>query len=182
MKPTTEIWGKSLLKSDKLKSKARRFLQKPEKVAKTAILGAVLIFGTLLGHTVLADQNAEQHEAVKSAEIWLTLIDEGRYTAVWEAAAEYIKNSVRKKQWITSLTDSRKPLGKMISRELRSVQQKTGLPGAPCFQCFKQNTYFIIEYHTVFENNISATEIITPITPTKGDNRKWKFFDYDIRQ
>jgi len=183
MWPTTEVLGKLLLKSSELRSEARRFLQKPGFFGKTGLLGAVFMLGTLLGwcHTVRADQNAE-HEAVKSAEAWLILIDEGRYEEVWEAAAEYVKNSVRKKRWLTSLTDARKPLGKVISRKLRSVRQKTGLPGAPCFDCFNENIYFVIQYDTVFENNISATETVTPITLMTGGDGKWRFFDYDIRQ
>ena len=148
------------------------------------IIGKLFILSTLfvLGwfYTALAGQDADQR-AAKSAGIWLSMIDEGRYTAVWDAAAEYIKKSVRKKRWMTSLADSRTQLGKMISRDIISVQEKTGLPGAPCFECFNGDRYVIIAYHTVFENNISATETVTAIILLTEENEQWKFFDYDIR-
>ena len=75
------------------------------------------------------------------------------------------------------LADAREPLGKVISRKLRSKQYRSGLPGAPCFDCFKDNKYVVIQYDTVFENKMSATETITSMMEDDG---KWRIFDYYI--
>lgn len=123
------------------------------------------------------DRNSEQKDAVAASEQWLLLADAGKYRECWESAADYLKQTIRQKEWERSLADMRESSGKKVSRKLVTVQFGTGLPGAPCFTCFRDRRYFIISYETCFENNPSALEILTPVEDSDG---KWRIFGYRI--
>ncbi len=146
---------------------------------KTIAVGLkmILILSILAGVSVHAGQDEDQTAAVAASEHWLSLADAGRYRECWESAAEYMKQSIRQKEWERSLADMREPPGKAVSRKLKSVQYETGLPGAPCFTCFRDRRYFIISYETSFENNTSLTETLTLMADSDGE---WRVFDYRI--
>ncbi len=120
------------------------------------------------------------HEAIKAADVSFSLIDSGRYSELWDAADPHLKRTVRKKRWLTSLTDMRLPRGKAISRKLGSASFKTGLPGAPCFDCFKDLSYVIVIYDTGFEN--SPRRAIETLTLMRASHGEWRLFDYYISQ
>ena len=71
-----------------------------------------------------------------------------------------------------SLAAARKPLGKVISRELKIAVCKTSLPGAPDGQ------YVILEFETSFENKKSVIETITPLLDKDG---QWRVSGYYIK-
>jgi hypothetical protein len=116
-------------------------------------------------------QDAEE-EAVKASKEWLTLVDEGDYAASWDNAAELFKGVVTKEQWEKQLTAVRKPLGNLVSRELKSKQYTTSLPGAP------DGEYVVIRYETSFQNKKSATETVTPMREKDGS---WRVSGYYIK-
>ena len=66
-----------------------------------------------------------------TARAWLDLVDSEKYEENWEEASEYFKSAITKDKWEESLHAVRKPLCKMVSRELTSSQYTTSLPGAP---------------------------------------------------
>jgi len=138
-----------------------------------------ILFSVFVGISAQAGQDSEQTAAIAASEHWLSLADAGRYRECWESASEYMKQSIRQKEWERSLADMLEPLGKTVSRKLKTVQSETGLPGAPCFKCFRDRRYFIISYETSFENNTSVTETLTPMADSDG---KWRIFDYHIRK
>lgn len=110
--------------------------------------------------------------AIESARAWLELVDGGKYSESWEEAAEYFKTAVSKDNWQKSLQAIRKPLGKMVSRKLKSKGYTRSAPGAP------DGEYVIIQYETSFENKKSGIETITPMLETDG---KWRVSGYYIR-
>lgn len=105
----------------------------------------------------------------------LTIIDSGEYPKVWDKLSGYIRQTVRKKKWLTQMADARNPLGSVISRELISEQYHSGLPGAPCFECFRHIRYVILQYNTRFEKQSSVKETMTLIREESGE---WRLFDY----
>jgi hypothetical protein len=113
-----------------------------------------------------------EQKAVTAAKAWLALIDNGDYGKSWETADEYFQNAVAPLQWQQSLTAARKPLGKVVSRQLTSKQYTTSLPGAPDGQ------YVVIQFETSFENKRSAVETITPMVNTDG---QWRVAGYYIK-
>lgn len=120
-----------------------------------------------------AGKRAEaEAKALEAAEPWLALVDQGQYTQNWQTAAELLKDRVDRRDFVKSLGDMRKPLGKVKSRELQSKLYATSLPRAPDGQ------YVVIQYETAFEKKASAVETITLIQ--EGDN-KWTVSEYDIQ-
>ena len=120
---------------------------------------------------------AEKHDdaekkAVESAEAWLALVDQGKYGDAWDSAAEYLKNAVSKEDFAKSLAPARRPLGNVKSRELKSKQYATSLPGAPDGQ------YVVIQYKTAFENKKAGVETITPML---DKDKKWRVSGYFIK-
>ena len=103
----------------------------------------------------LANEMAEK-KAVESSNAWLKLIDDGQYSKSWETAAELFKNALAKERWNQSLNAVRKPLGKVIRRNVKSKKYMTSLPGAP------DGVYVVIQCETSFENKKAATETVTP--------------------
>ncbi len=110
--------------------------------------------------------------AVESAQSWLKLVDEGAYEQSWFESAEYFRRNVSQEQWKSALDGVRKPLGKMLSREVINSTYTTQVPGAPDGQ------YVIIQFKTSFENKQNAVETITPMMDSDG---RWRVSGYYIR-
>lgn len=118
------------------------------------------------------DNQQAINAAIETAESWLQLIDEGKYSESWAQAAEYFKKYVSEDQWKTSLEAARKPLGKMLSRKVMNSTYTTQAPGAPDGQ------YVIIQFNTSFENKASALETVTPMMDSDG---RWRVSGYYIK-
>ena len=76
-------------------------------------LGMAIVFSVCV---VLAEEPDKEEAALSSAETWLSLVDEGKYSDSWNEAAGYFKGAIKKERWQESLQAVRKPLGKVISR------------------------------------------------------------------
>jgi hypothetical protein len=118
-----------------------------------------------------ADQKAEE-AATARAEAWLALVDQGKYAESWDAAAALFKASLTKENWTQALTAARSPLGKLVSRTLKSRQYAASLPGAP------DGKYVVIQYDSVFENKKGAVETVTPMLDPDGT---WRVSGYFIK-
>lgn len=110
--------------------------------------------------------------AQKSAESWLALVDSGKYEESWQEAASIFKEAVSKEQWHGALVATREPLGKMLSRKMKSATYTKTLPGAP------DGEYVIIQYETSFEHKQSAVETLTPALDKDGT---WRVSGYYIK-
>jgi len=110
--------------------------------------------------------------AVEAAQRWLKLIDDGDYGKSWDEAAGIFKSAVTKEQWESSVKAVRIPLGKVISREVRSKVYTKRLPGAP------DGEYVVIEFNTSFENKKAAVETVTPTLDKDGI---WRVSGYYIK-
>jgi hypothetical protein len=115
-----------------------------------------------------AQQKPEQL-AQQSAESWLVLVDAGKYDESWQEASQYFRGAVTKDDWRKALQGSRDPLGKLLSRKLRSATYKTTLPGAP------DGEYVVIQYESSFEHKQTAVETVTPTLDKDG---KWRVSGY----
>ncbi len=65
----------------------------------------------------------------------------------------------------------REPLGKVITRTLKSAEHRTSLPGAP------DGDYVVIRFETAFENKQAAIETVTPMLEKDGS---WRVAGYYI--
>ena len=137
------------------------------KIAFLALLSLILSAGTVYP----ADIEKEK-AAVTSAENWLKMIDEEKYAESWKDSAELFRNAVTQEQWVQSLQGVRKPLGRLLSRTVKSKTYTTSLPGAP------DGEYVVIEFSTSFEKKKSAVETVTPVKDKDG---KWRVSGYYIK-
>lgn len=114
----------------------------------------------------------DQKPAVKAAESWLAGIDAGGYGQSWKDAAAYFRGAITEKDWETSLTAIRKPLGALRSRQAVQAKSLTSLQGAP------DGTYVVMEFATTFANKQKAFETVAFSREADG---VWRAAGYFIR-
>jgi hypothetical protein len=117
-------------------------------------------------------QDVAISKAEASAEVWLPLIDQGKYEESWDAASKVFKAAVAKDKWATQVKGARDPLGPLVSRKLNSARYAEKLPGAP------DGKYVIILYDTNFEKKKGAIETVTPMQDPDGS---WRVSGYYIK-
>lgn len=117
-------------------------------------------------------QSGPEQLAQTSAEAWLALTDAGKYPESWQQAAALFKAAVTQEQWVNALNNVRTPLGKVISRKLKSATYTTSLPGGP------SGEYVVIQFNTSFANRKDAVETITPTLDKDG---QWRVSGYYIK-
>jgi hypothetical protein len=135
-------------------------------------LFAVLV---LLGAGFLSPLRAEEKReqlAQAAAEKWLHAIDKGEYQASWSAAAKPFQTGITTEKWAEALNQVRKPLGEVISRNLKQAEFKKALPGAP------DGEYVVLQFDTSFANKKEAVETIVPMLAGDGS---WKVSGYFIK-
>ncbi|SRR6266571_2047731 len=98
---------------------------------KTVQCLCVLVLSFCLMCLCAHAEDSPEKSAQMAAETWLGQVDGGHYAASWKAASPYFQNAVTESGWTTSLQGIRTPLGKVVSRNLKSVQHTTSAPGAP---------------------------------------------------
>ena len=134
---------------------------------------ALLFLVLLIGVSVVAQtQQKPEQLAQQSSESWLALVDAGKYADSWQEASQLFKNAVTKEQWQSAVGAARTPMGKMLSRKLKSAKYTTTLPGAP------DGEYVVIQFDSSFEHKQSAVETITPMLDKDG---KWRVSGYFIK-
>ena len=129
---------------------------------------AAIVVACLVGPVVAADKAEDAAQA--AAESWLKLNDAGDYAGSWDQAANSLKGAVEQADWVQTSGRVRTPLGKLVSRKLKSREYREKMPGAP------HGKYVVIQYDTVFEHKASAVETITPRADPDGAWRVWSYF------
>ena len=139
-----------------------------------AKLTSAFVFLTLLLAICAGAQAQQKPEqlAQQSSAAWLALVDSGKYADSWQEASQFFRAAVTKEQWQSALRGSRDPLGKMLSRKLKSATYTKTLPGAP------DGEYVVIQYESSFEHKQSAVETVTPMLDKDG---KWRVSGYFIK-
>lgn len=135
---------------------------------------SVLLLSAVAVITLCSAAFAQKPEqaAETAATSWLGLVDSGNYAQSWDEASSFFKSAVTKQQWQSQLEAVRPPLGKLITRSLKSAKYTTSLPGAP------DGRYVVIQYDTRFEHKQSAVETVTMMLDKDG---QWRAAGYFIR-
>jgi uncharacterized protein DUF4019 len=137
---------------------------------RRGVVMACLISAIVAVGASAADKPEDAAQA--AAESWLKLVDTGDYSASWEQAAKVFKDAVQQADWGKMVGGVRTPLGKLVSRKLKSREYTEKMPGAP------DGRYVIIQYDTVFEHKASAVETVIPMADPDG---AWRVSGYFIR-
>jgi hypothetical protein len=145
---------------------------KTPRVRKNSAAGLVLLALIICSVAGAQAQQKPEDLAQQSAGNWLGLVDSGKYPDSWQGAASMFKATVSKEQWQGMMHASRDPLGKMLSRKLKSATYTKTLPGAP------DGEYVVIQYDSSFEHKQSAVETVTPLLDKDG---RWRVSGYYIK-
>ena len=140
-------------------------------MAKVIVVVVVIVI-MLMTCIATAASPGKEKAAVVAAQKWLALIDADNYADSWNEAAGYFRAAVNQEKWEQSLQAVRTPLGKIISRKVKSKVYQTSVPGAP------DGEYVIIQFQTSFQNKKSAIETVTPMLDKDG---QWRLSGYFIK-
>ena len=105
------------------------------------------------------------------ARAWLSLVDQQKYDASWEAASSLFRSQINEVDWKKAVSTVREPLGPLISRTLEETNHATSLPGAP------DGESAILQFQPHFKNKELGTETLT-LVREDGD---WKIAGYFIK-
>ncbi len=139
---------------------------------ETKLASVFLVTLLLCASAAAQPQQKPEQLAQQSSDAWLALVDSGKYADSWNEASQLFKAAVTKEQWQSALHSTREPLGKLISRKVKSASYTKTMPGAP------DGEYVMIQYESSFEHKQSATETVTPMLDKDG---KWRVSGYFIK-
>lgn len=139
------------------------------KVVLFAVLLAISMFS--IPARALAEP-VDAKAAIAAAQAWLSHIDDGGYSESWKEASAYFRGAVTERTWVRSLAGVRSPLGRLVSRNLKSSKEASQLPGAP------DGRYVVMQFKTSFTNKRSAVETVTFMQEKDGS---WRAAGYFIK-
>jgi len=116
------------------------------------------------------DADSSLKEAAAASKSWLDLVDNNNYGKSWEEASALMKLTIHEDEWIALLNKTRKPLGRVISRQVldqRTAKNPHGLP---------QGSYMVMFYKTEFTNKPSAYELVTLFL----EDGEWRVITYQV--
>lgn len=100
------------------------------------------------------------------------LVDTAKFSESWTAAAGAFQKIVPQDRWTKAIAAVRTPMGKLVTRKLKSAQLTHTMPGAP------DGDYVILQFDTEFEHKKAAIETVTPLKDADG---AWKVSGYYIK-
>lgn len=140
---------------------------------KVRYLAVVAAFALGLTHLIATTAASKPVEAARTAaQQWLSLVDGKKYAESWTKMAPAFKKEVSKRKWKKTIQSIRSPLGKVVSRKLKSAEYTKELPGAP------EGEYVVITFETDFANRKGAVETVTPVL---GQDLIWRVAGYSVK-
>jgi hypothetical protein len=133
-------------------------------------LFVMLAWGRAVGLAAGAQNRGDV--AVAVAVEWLKGVDGGDYAECWKQASASLRKGAPQERWAQWMGGQRKPLGKVVSRKLKSVMLASSLPDV------RDVRYVVVEFATAFEGRQGAVEVVTPTMEADG---KWRVSGYLIK-
>lgn len=119
---------------------------------------------------------ANNDEAIAVAETaaysWLARTDAEDYAGSWTNASSLFQAAITQSKWEQALSAARGPFGSLKSRELKSAEFYTTLPGAP------DGEYVVLTFNSSFDQKASAVETVTVMLDRDAS---WRVSGYFIR-
>ena len=131
----------------------------------------ILVLTVFVGLSLSAQE--KEKAATDAASQWLALIDSGQYGESWFQASSDFRGAASKEQWIHALDTVRKPLGKLVSRQLKSATYATKLPNV------QAGEYVVIENRANYENASGMAETLIMMREKNGS---WKANGYFLKR
>ncbi len=129
---------------------------------------AFFLAGIMMLTSVVA--TASDPKAINSATTWLKVVDAGNYAESWSQSGPMFQRQLSTQEWEKALTRVRSPLGKTLTRRVKTSSERNSLPGAP------DGEYVVVDIETSFQNKKAALETVT--VQKSGD--QWQVVGYFI--
>ncbi len=146
-----------------------------------ARVAVAFLVGCLAGASVASPAEKPEDAAQAAAEAWLRLVDGGGYAASWDQAGSVLKAAVKQAEWGETVKGARAPLGRLVSRKLKSRQYTESMPTSQVIggkvYTWGHGKYVTIEYDAAFTNKGSAVERVTTIADRDG---AWRVAGYAV--
>jgi Protein of unknown function (DUF4019) len=113
-----------------------------------------------------------EETAISVARDWLATVDSGNYSASYDQAGDLFRGTTPREQWQAGLEGSRKSVGPLAERNLKSALVTKDLPNAP------QGKYVVTTFETRFQGPQPVWEILTTFLNPSG---QWKVVGYQIK-
>jgi DNA-binding CsgD family transcriptional regulator len=107
-----------------------------------------------------------ESEAIRSARLWLALVDQHRWPESWQATGQAFQKLNTTARWIEVSVTGRVPLGAVMSRVATGQES---VPAPP-------HGYEIIKFRTSFANKPDTTEMLSLVR----EGEQWKVVGYVI--
>ena len=136
----------------------------------SSIVAAMMLLGGAA--RAAGPQDAAVEHAKTSARAWLVLHDGREFDQSWEAAGDLLQVAVTQKEWTAKWSVTMAPLGKVVSRGVKSAEYATTMRGAP------DGEYVILKFDTAFETKQTAVETVILMKESDG---LWRVGGFNIR-
>ena len=155
-----------------VRSRARCLLKKAhnEETMKTPCIVLAACLSICFAFSDSLARSDTEEMAISAAQAWLALVDGGNYSESWKEASAYFRGGVTQENWQSTMEAFRRPLGKVISREVMQAEELAGLPGAP------DGKYVVVRFISSFEKKRSAVETVTFMLDNDGKWRAVRYF------
>ena len=112
------------------------------------------------------------HLATEASQVWLKLVDDGKYDESWDTAAPSFQQAVTKPAWSQALAQARGPFEPFGERTLLGARYFETLPNAP------PGPYVVIQYRTKVSGN---REVIETVVPMRAGQALWRVSGYFVK-
>ena len=121
--------------------------------------------------TAAGEEQVDLKASADAATQWLKLIDEEKYGESWDLGSNIFHYTIKRDEWIKAEQKLRKPLGKLVSRQLVEQRPANNPKG------LAEGKYMVLYYKTAFQNRPQASELLTMVL---GQDGKWKVLTYHV--
>jgi hypothetical protein len=121
---------------------------------------------------ICESQTEKKAAAIRAAEHFLILVDQGKYGESWDEASSLFVGHVSRDEWQRTITSVRPPFGNPINRAVKLSKFMTSAPGVP------DGEYVLIQFASSFEHKQSAIETVTTMLDKDG---QWRVAGYFIK-
>jgi len=147
----------------------------PSSTQTTPPSGSTMAPGSTASGTMAPATGTQVREemAIVGVRDWLGLVDSGRFPDAYDQAGELFRGAMARDQWAAALGNSRKPLGNVLQRNLKTAVVAQDLPNAP------KGKYVVSTFETTFQQQAAPMwEIATSFL---GPDGTWKVVGYQTK-
>ncbi len=144
--------------------------------AALALMGTMSLAGTatetqeIQYNTTDPSELKDLKESLNTSKNFVELLDQENFGSSWTNASTYFKMTIDQSSWQEAMTKLRKPLGKLINREIADQRTSKNPENLP------KGDYMVVFYRSSFQNKKQAYELVTLFK----EDGEWKVLTYQV--